>query len=106
MDKVFVKWVEEDAETAPGEPARRVMAAWLVRDISSRFGEREEVLAYLGDRPVVTPMLREELEALYPAIQFDWDDVSRRVGAGPAATDVATMSDDELALSLLALAEA
>jgi hypothetical protein len=104
MDKVFIKWLEEDAEVAPHEPARRVMAAWLVRDVPSRYGDREEVLAYLGDRPAVNAALREELEALYPAIAFDWEDIARAMGAGPNATDVSTLTDDELTLGLRALA--
>lgn len=104
MDKVFVKWVEEDAEVAPHEPERRVMAAWLVRDVTSRYGDREEVLAYLGDRPVLTPVLREELEALYPKVAFDWEDIKRAMGAGPNATDVSAITDDALALGLRALA--
>ena len=108
----YVKWYEEEAEDLP--EGRRVQAAWLVRDLESEDGESEgsdkeaaarpEVLAYLGQRPAVTPVLREELEALYPEIPFDWDALIRAIAGRPGVTNVEALTDDELVLRLTALA--
>lgn len=102
MSVPYVKWLEED-EDGPTGP-RRVRAAWLVRDLLDRFGERQEMLAYLGQRPQVTPSLKEELAALYPGIPIDWESIQRALGAAPGLTDVAALTDDELALTLRDLA--
>ena len=113
MSTPYVKWYEEEAEGLP--EGRRVQAAWLVRDLTSEDcesdsggqpgSERQQVLAYLGQHPAVTPVLREELEALYPEIQFDWDGLTQAIAGRPGVTNVAALTDDELALSLTALAE-
>jgi hypothetical protein len=106
--RAYVKWLEEDVEgsgTHAGGQPRRVRAAWLVRDVAGIFGsERREVLAYLGQRPAITAGLQEEVAALYPDVPVDWDEIRRAVDGGDAATRVAAMSDDELALHLRALA--
>ena len=98
----YVKWYEEEVDGPQGP--RRVRAAWIVRDLLDSFGERQEVLAYLGDRPAVTPMLREELSALFPEIEIDWASITDALSAAPGRTNVAALTDDELALKLRDLA--
>ena len=98
----YIKWLEEE-EDGPQGP-RRVRAAWLVRDLLDELGERQELLAYLGTRPRVTPVLQEEVAALYPEVEVDWPAVERLLSAEPGRRDVAALSDDDLALSLRELA--
>jgi len=98
MAKPYIKWLEEDEEGPSG--SRRVRAAWLVRDLLDELGERQELLAYLGTRPRVTPVLQEELAALYPEVEVDWMLVDRALSAAPGRLNVAALSDDELALAL------
>ena len=98
MAKPYVKWLEEE-EDGPNGP-RRVRAAWLVRDLLDELGERQELLAYLGSRPRVTPVLQEEIAALYPEVEVDWRAVERLLSAEPGRRNVAALSDDELALTL------
>jgi hypothetical protein len=97
----YVRWYDEDEEGAGG---RRVKAAWLVRDVAGAGGDRQQVLAYLGRRPVVTSTLQEELAALYPEVSFPWDAIRRALSAEGGLTNVAALTDDELALGLRALA--
>jgi hypothetical protein len=97
----YVKWVEEEVPGAGGQ--RRARAAWLVRDLLDEFGERQEFLVYLGERPAVTPELKEEVAAVYPDTVFDWPAIERAL-AGGGYTDVSNLSDDELALALRDLA--
>jgi hypothetical protein len=94
----YIKWLEEE-EDGPNGP-RRVRAAWLVRDLLDELGERQEMLAYLGSRPRVTPVLQEEIAALYPEIEVDWESVERLLSPEPGRRNVAALTDDELALSL------
>lgn len=101
MSQPYVKWADEDAPDQAGGHAR---AAWLVRDVADRFGETQEVLAYLGPRPAITPSLEEELEALYPAVAFDFAALRSTLEA-PRTTDVSALTDDELALRLRTLAQ-
>ena len=98
----YVKWLEEE-EDGPQGP-RRVRAAWLVRDLLDGLGERQELLAYLGTRPRVTPVLQEEIAALYPEVEVDWPAVERLLSADPGRRNVAALTDDDLALSLRELA--
>lgn len=102
----YVKWYEEDAEEDAGaEPRpRRIKAAWLVRDVIDHYGERQEVLAYLGRRPAVTAALQEEVAALYPDVRVDWQAVRRALTGGTDETNVPALTDDELALGLRGLA--
>lgn len=98
MANPYIKWLEEDEDTPDG--TRRVRAAWLVRDLLDELGERQELLAYLGGRPRVTPVLQEEIAALYPEVEVDWGAVERQLSAEPGRRNVAALTDDELALSL------
>src|SRR5688500_14372186 len=98
MAKPYVKWLEEE-EDGPNGP-RRVRAAWLVRDLLDELGERQELLAYLGSRPRVTPVLQEEIAALYPEVDVDWEAIERLLSPQPGRRNVAALSDDDLALSL------
>jgi hypothetical protein len=98
----YVKWLEEEEEGPQG--ARRVRAAWLVRDLLDELGERQELLAYLGTRPRVTSVLQEEVAALYPDVEVDWAAVERLLSAEPGRRNVASITDDDLALSLRELA--
>ena len=98
----YIKWLEEE-EDGPQGP-RRVRAAWLVRDLLDELGERQELLAYLGTRPQVTPVLQEEVAALYPEVEVDWAAVERLLSAEPGRRNVAALTDDDLALSLRELA--
>jgi hypothetical protein len=98
MAKPYVKWLEEE-EDGPDGP-RRVRAAWLVRDLLDELGERQELLAYLGSRPRVTSLLQEEIAALYPEVEVDWDSVERLLSTEPGMRNVAALTDDELALAL------
>jgi len=100
---VYVKWFEEDADDAPAP--RRVMAAWLVRDVPGPTGVASEPLAYLGQRPAVTAALREELAAIFPDVEVDWDAVQHMLEAGVGRTNVAALTDDELAVSLRRLVQ-
>jgi hypothetical protein len=95
----YVRWYEEE-----GSGGRRAKAAWLVHDVQDMFGERQRVLAYLGPRPTVTAALEEELGALYPDVTFDWPAITRSLAADPGYTNVAALTDDEMALGLRALA--
>ena len=95
----YLRWYEEDAPEGASGP-RRVMAAWLVRDILDDLGERQELLAYLGRRPAVTAMLQEEVVALYPDVRFDWEEIRRALSGDPASTSVRALTDDELAFAL------
>jgi hypothetical protein len=61
-------------------------------------------LAYLGQRPAITPQLIEELSALYPELTFDWGALRREVAQQPGHIDVARLTDDDLAQNLGALA--
>jgi hypothetical protein len=100
----YVVWYEEEADTGA---ASRVQAASLVCDVGEKAaveGSHPQVLAYLGPRPGVTAALVEELTALYPEVVFDWDEIRRALATPPGATDVAGLSDDELALRLRELA--
>lgn len=99
MSQPYLKWYEEDA----GTPGRRVRAAWLVYDVLDSLGERQELLAYLGQHPAITPGMRDELAAVYPDISFDWDAIERAM-SGAAGTDVMHLTDDEIALGLRDLA--
>ncbi|HXI18882.1 MAG TPA: hypothetical protein VNM48_21160 [Chloroflexota bacterium] len=113
MSTPYVKWYEEEVDGPHG--GQRVHAAWLVRDLQIQAGEsdsggqpgsvRQQMLAYLGQHPAVTPVLREDLEALYPEIQFDWDGLVKAIAGRPGVTNIAALTDDELALSLTALAQ-
>jgi hypothetical protein len=96
----YVRWYEEEVG---GGGERRAKAAWLVRDVADMFGERQQVLAYLGQRPTISPMLEEELRALYPDTAFDWPAIGRALAAVPGYTNVAALTDDELVLGLRAL---
>ncbi|MGH2371379.1 MAG: hypothetical protein ACRDI2_24660, partial [Chloroflexota bacterium] len=99
----YIKWSDEEVESESG--VRSVRAAWLVRDVPDAFGgERQEVLAYLGRLPAVTAHLQEEVAALFPEVSFDWGAIRRALAAGPNVTNVAQLTDDELALRLRALA--
>ena len=102
MANPYIKWLEEE-EDGPTGP-RRVRAAWLVRDLLDELGERQELLAYLGSRPRVTPVLREEIAALYPEVEVDWSAVERLISSEPGQRNAAALTDDELALSLRELA--
>jgi len=97
---VFLRWVDEEVDSATG--SRRVRVAWLVYDDSQ--GEGPRYLAYLGQRPAVTPQLIEEVESLYPDVPVRWDAVRQQLEGETGLTDVARLTDDELALSLRALA--
>ncbi|HEU5318768.1 MAG TPA: hypothetical protein VFX49_21825 [Chloroflexota bacterium] len=99
----YVKWLEEEEDAPDG--ARRVRAAWLVRNLLDHLGERQELLAYLGQRPRVTPVLKEEVAALYPEIDVDWAAIERALSADPGRINVSALSDDELALTLRELAQ-
>ena len=99
----YVKWLEEDEDTPDGP--RRVRAAWLVRNVLDHLGERQELLAYLGQHPRVTPVLKEELAALYPDVTVDWHLIDRALSADPSRVNVAALSDDQLALNLRELAQ-
>ena len=101
MSQPYVKWTDEEA---PSPSDQRVRAAWLVRDVQDSFGEHQDVLAYLGERPEISPVLEEELTALYPEVDFDWAALRRAVTAAPP-TDVSTLTDDEVALRLRQLAQ-
>ena len=98
----YVRWYEE--ETAGPSGPRTARAAWLVRDVADDSGRRQEVLAYLGQRPAVTAALQEEVAALYPDLDVDWAAIRQALAANPGFTDVAALTDDELALRLRALA--
>jgi hypothetical protein len=98
----YVKWLDEEEE-GPSGP-RQVRAAWLVRDLLDELGERQELLAYLGSRPQVTPALRDETAALYPDVRFDWPAIERSLSARPGLTNAAALTDDELILRLRELA--
>ena len=97
---VFLRWVDEEVETASG--SRRVRVAWLVHD--DRQGEGPRYLAYLGQRPAVTPQLIEEVESLYPDVPVSWDAVRQQLEGETGLTNVARLTDDELALALRGLA--
>jgi hypothetical protein len=97
---VYLRWVDEEVESATG--SRRVRVAWLVYDDGQDTGLR--YLAYLGQRPAVTPQLIEEVESLYPDVPVRWDAVRRQVEGETGLTDVARLTDDELALGLRGLA--
>jgi len=100
----YVQWFEEEDDAAQGG-ARRQRAAWLIRDLPEEGGEpRRQVLAYLGPRPAVTAALREEVAALYPDVDVDWDAVRHAISSESGVTNVAALSDDELALRLIDLA--
>jgi hypothetical protein len=96
----YLRWVEEEVETAGGPRLARV--AWLVCDDPEAGGPR--FLAYLGQRPAVTPQLVEEVGSLYPDVDVDWDALREEVARQTGRTDVATLTDDELALRLRDLA--
>ena len=127
----FLRWVDEDVETLGGVRTARV--AWLVctdatdatdasvetdanagrvPDVAgtdvvgpeTRPASEVRYLAYLGQRPAITPQLIEELSALYPEIEFDWDALRREVAQQPGRIDVARLTDDDLAQNLGALA--
>jgi hypothetical protein len=101
MAGAYIRWYEEDAPADGGEGGtRRVRAAWLVRDVVDASGERQEVLAYLGRRPAVTATLREEIAALYPDLEVDWEAIRRAIAEGAGYTNVAALTDDDLALRL------
>ncbi len=98
----YVKWYEEEIDDGSGH--RRVPAASIVRDVTAFGGEHQEVLAYLGSRPAVTPALIEELTSLYPDVTFDWDALRHDVEQEASVTDVAGLTDDEMARQLRGLA--
>lgn len=98
-DKPYIKWYEEDAD----QPGKQIRAAWLVYDVLDSLGERQEMLAYLGERPALTASLREELRAVYPDLHFDWDALERALN-GATPIEVASLTDDEIALQLRDLA--
>jgi hypothetical protein len=100
--KPYVKWYEEDADGPQGP--RRVSAAWIVRDHLDSLGERQEVMAYLGERPAITSILKEEMAALFPAVEFDWEAIAGALSSSGGGTNVASLTDDELALRLRDLA--
>jgi hypothetical protein len=97
---VFLRWVDEEVDSATGP--RRVRAAWLVHD--DGLGDGPRFLAYLGQRPEVTPQLIEEVESLYPDVAVSWDAVRRQLEGETGLTDVSRLTDDELALRLRSLA--
>ncbi|MBI3972830.1 MAG: hypothetical protein HY332_16255 [Chloroflexi bacterium] len=97
----YIKWFEEEN---PGAGPARVRAAWLVRDVRDAFGERVQVLAYLGQRPAVTEYLKEEVAALYPDLEIDWERIRQTLAGHPDFTHVQSLTDDELLLRLRALA--
>jgi hypothetical protein len=98
----YVQWHDEELEGG-----RVVPSAWLVCDLPSGLlggpGGRQ-VLAYLGQRPVVTATLQEELTALYPQVVFDWPAIRQALQHNPRFTEVASLTDDQLALRLRTLA--
>lgn len=125
----YLRWVDEDVETPGG--ARTARVAWLVcadvdantipegtnldgsepdgtapdrAEIESRPATELRYLAYLGQRPAITPQLIEEVSSLYPEITFDWDALRREVAQQPGRVDVARLTDDDLAQNLGALA--
>jgi hypothetical protein len=98
----YVKWLDEEVEGPTGP--RRVRAAWLVRDVTDWFGERREVLAYLGQRPAITATLEEEITALFPGLTVDWAAIRRAISADSGFTNAQALTDDELAVRLRALA--
>jgi hypothetical protein len=99
----YLRWSLEEVETPAGPRAARV--AWLVYDAPQEHGGTgQRVLAYLGERPAVTAALIEELTALYPDVAFDWGALRRAVADAGGVTDVAALSDDELAQRLRSLA--
>lgn len=99
----YVRWYEE--EVGSGETKRRVKAAWLVRDVAAEGGIRQQVLAYLGQRPAVTANLEEEVAALYPDLAVDWGDVRQKLAGDLGITNVRALTDDELALRLRSICE-
>lgn len=101
--QAYIKWYEERASTETGSH-RAMRVAWLVRDIVDRLGERQQMLAYLGERPLVTRDLMWEVSELYPELAVDWEEVQRQLAADATFTDAAALSDDELAVRLRALA--
>lgn len=102
MSEAYIRWDEEEVPVSGG--IRRVYAAWLVRDVTDGRGHRQEVLAYLGEQPSVTPALQEEVAALYPHVSFDWDALRRACARRPGAHDVTALTDDDLMLMLRPLA--
>jgi hypothetical protein len=100
---VYVVWSEEEQPGPDGQP-RAVRVAWLAHDDADADGPRRHYLAYLGRRPMVTADLVWEMQELYPDLAVDWDVVRRELWRSAAHTDVATLSDDELATRVRALA--
>ncbi|MDQ3702647.1 MAG: hypothetical protein M3442_17250 [Chloroflexota bacterium] len=104
--KAYLRWAEEEDEAAqPTEDSRLAHVAWLVCDITDDMGvTAQRFLAYLGRNPAVTPALMEEVVALYPEVEFDWEALRQAVERGDSGTDVSSLTDDELAQRLRQLA--
>jgi hypothetical protein len=97
----YLRWVDEEVE-GPSGP-RLVRVAWLAQDDPLGGGTR--FLAYLGDRPLVTPHLIEEVESLYPDLAVDWDALRQELARQTGRTNVAALTDDEVAQRLRGLAQ-
>lgn len=102
----YIRWAEEEVEaTESAEAPRLARVAWLVCDVTDESGvTAQRFLAYLGQDPAVTPALMEEIAALYPEVEFDWEALRRTVEQGDSGTDVSSLTDDELARRLRQLA--
>ena len=92
----YLRWVDEEIEGPAG--SRLVRVAWLAQDDPLGGGTR--FLAYLGDRPLVTPHLIEEVESLYPDLAVDWDALRQELERQTGRTSVAALTDDEVAQRL------
>ena len=108
--RILVQWFdEEDDEAGAGQAApRRRRAAWLIAEPDASgppdLVPDRRVLAYLGPRPAVTAALREEVGALYPDLEVDWDAVRGAIAEETGRTNVHALTDDEVALHLADLA--
>src|SRR5919197_1197788 len=100
---VYVIWNDEEYQEAGGQ-ARRARVAWLARDVEDADGPRRHYLAYLGRRPMVTADLIWEMRELYPDLEIDWDVIRRELWHATQVTDVGSLTDDELATRIRALA--
>jgi transcriptional regulator with XRE-family HTH domain len=100
---VYLVWHDEEYQGPDGQ-VRTARVAWLAQDVPDADGVRRQYLAYLGRRPMVTADLIWEMRELYPDLYVDWDAIRQELWRTVAVTDVRTLSDDELATRLRALA--
>ena len=95
---VHLRWRTEERRLPDGT-VRTVRVAWVVEGPDG--AEDVRFLAYMGSNPVVTSQLKTEFEALYPAIEVDWEGLAEEIGR--PQTDVGELTFDELAPRLRAI---